>query len=64
MTLKKFGRYEIVKELGQGGMAEVYEAHDPLMDRFVALKIIRKNFSQDPHFHDRFWREAKTIANF
>ncbi|MAT99672.1 MAG: hypothetical protein CL608_21230 [Anaerolineaceae bacterium] len=63
MTLKKFGRYEIVKELGQGGMAEVYEAHDPLMDRFVALKIIRKNFSQDPHFHDRFWREAKTIAN-
>ncbi len=63
MTLQKFGRYEIVNELGQGGMAEVYEAHDPLMDRLVALKIIRKNFSQDPRFHDRFWREAKTIAN-
>ncbi|MCA9918568.1 MAG: serine/threonine protein kinase, partial [Anaerolineales bacterium] len=63
MTLKKFGRYEIVKELGQGGMAEVYEAHDPIVDRLVALKIIRRQFSQDPRFHDRFTREAKTIAN-
>jgi serine/threonine protein kinase len=63
MTLSKFGRYEIVNELGQGGMAEVYQARDPMMDRLVALKIIRKNFSQDSRFHDRFWREAKTIAS-
>ena len=54
MSLTKFGRYEIRKEVGEGGMAQVYQAHDPNMDRLVALKIIRKNFSQDPRFHDRF----------
>ncbi|MBK7893607.1 MAG: protein kinase [Anaerolineaceae bacterium] len=62
MTLQKFGRYEIVNVMGQGGMAEVYAARDPQMDRLVALKIIRKNFSEDERFRKRFLEEAKTIA--
>lgn len=62
MTLEKFGRYEIIYQLGEGGMAEVYAARDPMMDRQVALKIIRKNFSEDANFQERFWSEAKTIA--
>ncbi|MEZ4593553.1 MAG: protein kinase [Chloroflexota bacterium] len=62
MTLQKFGRYEIVNMMGQGGMAEVYAARDPQMDRLVALKIIRKNFSEDERFRKRFLEEAKTIA--
>ncbi|MCB9006603.1 MAG: protein kinase [Ardenticatenaceae bacterium] len=63
MTLTKFGRYEINKVLGQGGMAEVYEAHDPVIERPVALKIIRKNYSDDVRFKQRFRREANIIAN-
>ncbi len=62
MTLTKFGRYEIKDVLGQGGMAAVYKAYDPRMDRLVALKIIRKNFSEDKKFQERFLNEAKTIA--
>lgn len=62
MTFTTFGRYEIKNMLGQGGMAEVYTAYDPVMERLVALKIIRKKFSEDPRFKERFWREAKTIA--
>ena len=63
MTLSKFGRYEINDVLGRGGMAEVYEAHDPVIDRPVALKIIRKKFSEDARFKKRFRREANIIAN-
>lgn len=63
MVLSKFGRYEILDELGEGGMSEVYRALDPVVERPVALKIIRKQFSQDEEFHKRFWREAITIAN-
>lgn len=63
MTLSKFGRYEITGKLPQGGMAEVYKAHDPVIDRPVALKIIRKKFSEDARFKQRFRREANIIAN-
>ncbi len=62
MTFTTFGRYEIKNMLGQGGMAEVYTAYDPVMERLVALKIIRTKFSRDARFKERFWREAKTIA--
>jgi serine/threonine protein kinase len=63
MTLEKFDRYVIIEELGRGGMAEVYKAHDPRFDRLVALKIIRKQFSKNPRFNRRFQEEASTIAN-
>jgi serine/threonine protein kinase len=40
MSIRKIGRYEIIRELGQGGMAEVYLGRDPAMDRQVAVKLL------------------------
>lgn len=62
MVRSKIGRYEIVGELGRGGMAQVYLAHDPLFDRQVALKVIKSLFSDDEQFRTRFRREARTVA--
>jgi len=59
---KKIGRYEIKYEVGRGGMATVYRAHDPLFDRDVAIKVLPREFLHDPTFRARFVREAKTIA--
>ena len=57
-----FGRYEIQRLLGKGGMASVYLAHDPRFDRQVAIKVLPRQFLHDPIFHERFHREARTIA--
>ncbi len=57
------GRYEIRSELGRGGMATVYLAHDPLFERDVALKELSPVLLQDPAFRARFEREARTIAS-
>lgn len=62
MADKIYGRYEIVKKLGQGGMATVYLAHDPRFGREVALKVLTAAFQDDPRFRARFEREARTIA--
>lgn len=62
MTPKKIDRYEIVGEIGRGGMATVYEAHDPRFGRHVAVKVLPREFMHDPEFRGRFSREAKTIA--
>ena len=56
------GRYEIVQELGQGGMAMVYLARDPLIKRQVAVKVLPRQFTFDPQFRARFQREAEVIA--
>lgn len=56
------GRYEIVEPIGQGGMATVYKARQPALDRIVALKVIRAGFSEDPEFIQRFKREARAVA--
>lgn len=56
------GRYEIVEPIGQGGMATVYKAHQPSLERIVALKVIRPGFSDDPEFLERFKREARAVA--
>jgi len=56
------GRYQILEELGRGGMAIVYRARDPRFDREVALKVISRAFMEDPQFRERFEREAHTIA--
>ncbi|MBI2325630.1 MAG: protein kinase [Chloroflexi bacterium] len=56
------GRYEIVEPIGQGGMAVVYKARQPALDRVVALKVIRSGFSEDPEFLERFRREARAVA--
>lgn len=62
MSEKKIGRYEIKRELGRGGMATVYLAYDPVLERDVALKLLPNYFAHDPEFSARFEREAKTVA--
>jgi serine/threonine protein kinase len=62
MGAEKFSRYEIREELGQGGMAAVYRAYDPLFEREVALKILKRELLNDPQVRERFERETKIIA--
>lgn len=62
MKANRFGRYEIESELGRGGMAVVYKAHDTELRRTVALKVLPSQFMHDPTFLDRFRRESHTIA--
>ena len=56
------GRYEVIQELGQGGMAIVYLARDPYIKRQVAVKVLPRQFTFDPQFRARFQREAEVIA--
>jgi len=62
MKSEQFGRYQIIKEIGAGGMATVYSAYDPQFDRKVAIKVLPKELTKDPQFIERFNREAQTIA--
>jgi serine/threonine-protein kinase len=57
------GRYQIVRHVARGGMAEVYLARDLLLDRPVALKVLFPEFSTDRSFVERFRREARAAAN-
>ena len=59
---KCFGRYEIIEQIGAGGMGEVYLAKDKKLDRKVAVKILNEKFSQDESNLNRFIREAKTAS--
>ena len=56
------GRYQIVSRIAAGGMGEVYRAHDPVLDREVALKILHPSLADDSGFIDRFRREARSAA--
>jgi serine/threonine-protein kinase len=58
----KIGRYEIVRPLGKGAMGVVYLAHDPLLERDVALKVMVAQIADDPELSKRFEREAKAVA--
>ena len=57
-----YGRYRIVKELGKGSMGVVYQAHDPQIDRLVALKVMRPDRVASEAFLHRFMKEAKAIG--
>jgi serine/threonine-protein kinase len=57
------GRYELSENLGTGGMAVVYSAKDLMLERTVAIKILREDFSTDTAFRERFRQEAKAAAN-
>ncbi len=56
-------RYQLEKSIGTGGMAVVYRARDLMLERNVAIKILREDFSSDPSFRERFRQEAKAAAN-
>lgn len=58
----KLGKYEIREKLGAGGMAVIYRAYDPTLDRCVAIKQIAAHLAQDERFLERFRTEAQTLA--
>jgi predicted Ser/Thr protein kinase len=55
-------RYQLVELVGTGGMSSVYKAHDTLLERHVALKILHDHYSDDDDFVERFKREARMVA--
>ena len=55
-------RYEIIEQIGVGGMAKVYKAKDKLLDRFVAIKILKEQYAEDDEFLKKFNNEAQSAA--
>jgi len=58
----RLGSYEVVAQIGAGGMGEVYRAHDSKLARDVAIKVLPANFVNDPERLSRFQREARMLA--
>jgi len=56
-------RYQLLERLGSGGMAEVFRARDLMLDRIVAIKVLRKDYSNNPDFQSNFRMEARAAAN-
>ena len=55
-------RYEIISRIGSGGMADVYKARDHKLDRLVAVKVMKAEFSEDKGFIAKFRKEAQAAA--
>jgi len=62
LTGRQFGGYQIVAPLGEGGMAAVYKAYQPAVDRYVAIKVLPRQYAADADFTARFQREARLLA--
>jgi hypothetical protein len=56
------GRYELLELIGSGGMSAVWKAHDRMLDRTVAIKILHDQFATDEEYVERFRREARSVA--
>ena len=56
-------RYQLVEEIGRGGMASVFRGHDPRLKRFVAIKVLPSFQADDPTFVERFRQEAQAVAS-
>jgi tetratricopeptide (TPR) repeat protein len=62
MPPEQIGKYKILSKIGQGAMGEVFKAHDPVLDRYVAIKTIAGELSGDEMLRTRFHREAQSAA--
>jgi len=62
MIGSSLGPYRIVEPLGRGGMAAVYKAYQPSLDRYVAIKVLPAHLTGEPGFAERFKREARAVA--
>ena len=62
MIDKTLGKYRIIEHVGSGGMAEVYKAYQPSLDRYVAIKVLHSFLADEEDFLTRFQREAKVVA--
>ena len=60
----RIGKYDIVKPLGKGAMGIVYLAHDTILERDVALKVMVASIADDPELKTRFEREAKAAYDY
>ncbi|MEY4752373.1 MAG: hypothetical protein RJA44_48, partial [Pseudomonadota bacterium] len=61
-VVRQVGRYQVIDKLGRGGMATVYKAHDPGIDRPIALKFLHASLCEDEEYRDRFLREARAAG--
>jgi serine/threonine-protein kinase len=56
-------RYQLLEQLGSGGMAVVYRGRDQMLERYVAIKVLREDYSSNQQFQERFRQEARAAAN-
>ncbi len=59
---KSLGKYQLLQPLGRGGVAQVYKAYHPQLDRYVAIKMLRSDLIEEEEFLARFRREARAVA--
>src|SRR5499433_2814118 len=59
---EKIGKYQILERIGRGGMGMIFKAHDPMLDRPVALKVISSDIDVTDELRTRFYREAQACA--
>jgi serine/threonine protein kinase len=59
---QRLGKYELSERLGQGGMAQVYKAYQPTIERFVAIKVMHSHLAESADFVERFKREARGLG--
>lgn len=63
LTGRHLGKYELLQRVGRGGMAYVYKAYQPTIDRYVAVKVLHSHLAEDEQFLERFKREAKGLGS-
>src|SRR6266852_9647135 len=62
MPQQKIGKYEVLERIGRGGMGMIFKAHDPVLNRAVALKVISTDVEVTDELRARFFREAQACA--
>src|SRR5262245_26717899 len=62
MSEQRVGKYRVVERIGRGGMGMIFKAHDPILDRQVALKVISSDVEVTDELRTRFFREAQACA--